>query len=78
MIIFIRMNLNAHLRSHLGFRSRFTNLARFPDVMRERFLAIDMLAMLQRQHGRKMLAGGREHLDDPVLLRFFRQRQAQC
>src|SRR6266513_3550021 len=64
MIIFIRMNLNAHLRSHFGFRSRFTNLARFPDVMRERFLAIDMLAMLQRQHGRKsmcMLAGAHDY-----------------
>src|SRR5882762_499286 len=45
MIIFVSVNLNAHLRCHFSFRRRFTNLARLPDVVRERFFAIDMLAM---------------------------------
>src|SRR4051812_8067522 len=50
-VIFGGMDLNAHLRSDFDFGSSFADATGFPDVVRKGFLAIDMFAVLQREHG---------------------------
>src|ERR1043165_3682187 len=55
MIILIGMNLDAHLRGHFGLGGCFPDLARFPNVMREWFLTINMLAAFQGEHGGKRM-----------------------
>src|SRR5260221_14292453 len=48
---FPRMALIAQLGSHAGFFGDLRDLARFPDIMGERFFAIDMLARLHAGDG---------------------------
>src|SRR5262249_45890377 len=50
-VIVAGVDLRPHLRRELGFGSGFADDARLPDVMRERLLAVDVLAQLQRRHG---------------------------
>ncbi len=59
-----RVALVAHLRRQIRvLRSRLANEPRFPDVVGERLLAVDVLAVRQRQIGRKRVCvlGGGDH-----------------
>ena len=55
VIILGGMNLDTHLMGAIGFGRRLADLAGFPDVVRERLLAINMLVMLEGQHGRQRM-----------------------
>src|ERR1051325_7739883 len=44
------MDLDAHLRCHLGLRRRLADAPRFPDVVRERLLTINVLAVPECEH----------------------------
>ena len=59
-----RVALVAHLRRQLRIlRGRLTNEPCFPDVVGERLLAVDVLAVRQREVGRERVRvlGGRDH-----------------
>ena len=63
-VIFGGVDLDAHLGGHFRLGRRLANPPRFPDVMRQRLLAIDVLAVFQREHRRKgvrVLAGAHDH-----------------
>jgi hypothetical protein len=58
------VDLDAHLGRHLRLRRLLADLARLEDVVGERLLAVDVLAVLQGQHGRRrvrVLAGADDH-----------------
>ena len=69
-VIVARMNLRPHLRGDLGLACRFEDDTGLPDIMRERFLAIDVLAQLQGwQHGEGVRVLARaDHYGVKVLL----------
>ena len=50
-IVLARVDLDAHLRRDLGLRRRLADLARLPDVVRQRLLAVDVLAVLEGEQG---------------------------
>jgi hypothetical protein len=59
-VIVVSVNLDTHLGGDFGFGGDFANAAGFPDVVRERLLAIDVLFVLQGEHRResvRVLAG---------------------
>ena len=71
------MPLVTHLRGHTGPPGRFSDLARFVDRMRQRFFAIDMLAVPDRghrRHGVDVVRRRHEHrIDGFLLLQHFSQ-----
>ena len=50
-IVVAGVHLDAHLRRNLGLGGFFANLAGFPDVVGQRFLAVDVLARREREQG---------------------------
>jgi hypothetical protein len=70
-VAFARMPLVAHLRNHSVFARRQRQLARFPDRVRQRLLAINMFARRHRQHRRRpvlMIRDGDAHRVQRLLL----------
>src|SRR2546423_15389135 len=64
------MSVIAHLRGHAHFPGHLGHFARFPHVVRQRFLAVHVLALLHRRDrddGVIMIRRGAEHRVD----RFF-------
>ena len=57
------VNLDSHLGGDFRFSRRLPDAPRLPDAVRQRFFAIDVFAMLERQHGREcvgVLAGAND------------------
>src|SRR4029079_11598970 len=75
VIVFARVNLDTHLGRHVRFGCRLTNAARFPNVMSKRFLAINMLAVMECQHSResmRVFAGAHHYrIKFPGALKYF-------
>jgi len=71
----MRMNLNAHLRNHLRLPRRQDHLPGFIHFMRQRFLAIHMLAFFDRRHRDRgvHMIGGRDIDGIDFIALFFQQ-----
>ena len=54
-VFFRGVNLVTHLGPHLGFRGLQAKLTRLPDGVRERLLAVDVLAHAHGDHGRQRM-----------------------
>ena len=70
-VAFHAVALDAHLRGHLVLLGRLGELAGFIDRVRQRFLAVDVLAGLDGRHGdhgMRMIGRGDHHAVDVLLL----------
>ena len=52
-IVLACVDLDPHLRRHVGGSSCQTDLTCFPHVVSQRLFAIDVFLVLERQHGRQ-------------------------